>query len=93
MQQDLVIVRITQLNLPGVEQFKMNDPLPLQQTMFYTVSRALENFKKIGRNNYTAAKIRSRMTFLKETWAQCRQTHAAILQLYPEGKREKMDYF
>jgi len=71
----------------------MSDPFSLQLTLFYTVSRALDNFKKIGRGNYTVAKIRSRMTFLKETWTQCRQTHAAILQTYPEAKRAKINYF
>ena len=71
----------------------MSDPLSLQQTLFYTVSRALENFKKIGKNNYTPATIRSRMTVLNNAWAQCLQTHAAILQAYQAAKREKIEYF
>jgi len=71
----------------------MSDPLELQQTLFHTIARALENFKKLGKNNYTPAKIQSRLTYLKETWNQCREMHALLLREYPAGKREKIDYF
>lgn len=57
------------------------------------VSRALENFKKVGRLNYTPAKIRSRISSLKDQWNQCIQGHAALLQIYPEAKRATLDYF
>ena len=71
----------------------MTDPGQKQLSLFYSISRALENFKKIGKINYTAAKIRSRVTSLKETWAQCIQCHAVLLQSIPEDKRDAVAYF
>lgn len=71
----------------------MSELLNKQQSLLHSVTRALDNFRKIGRNNYTAAKIRSRMTTLKDTWAQCIEVHANILQLYPADKRDKVEYF
>jgi len=56
-------------------------------------SRALDNFKKIRRSNYTVAKIRSRMTSFKDTWNQCLQSHAAVFQAYLSTRREKIEYF
>jgi len=61
--------------------------------MLHQIGRALDNFKKMRRNNYTAAKIRSRMMSLKDIWNQYLQGHAAVLQAYSSAKREKIDYF
>ncbi|KMQ83821.1 hypothetical protein RF55_19031 [Lasius niger] len=71
----------------------MNELCQKQLSLFHSVSRALDNFKKIGKNNYTAAKIRSRVTTLKQIWAQCVQVHAALLQGIPEDKRDAVAYF
>jgi hypothetical protein len=71
----------------------MTDLLVKQYSLFYSISRSLENLKKIGKNNYSAAKIRSRMSVLKDTWTQCVQTHSLLLQAIPETKRESFDYF
>jgi len=71
----------------------MTDLLIKQHSLFHSVARSLENFKKIGKNNYSAAKIRSRMFALKETWTQCIQTHSLLLQAVQETKRESIDYF
>jgi len=30
---------------------------------------------------------------LKETWSQCLQTHAALLQAFSQSKKESIDYF
>ncbi|XP_025270380.1 uncharacterized protein LOC112639719 [Camponotus floridanus] len=64
-----------------------------QLSLFHTVSRALPNFTKIGKNNYTAAKIRSRVTSLKETWAQCIQNHAVLQTGISGEKRKDLAYF
>ncbi|KMQ87558.1 hypothetical protein RF55_13124 [Lasius niger] len=71
----------------------MSEILTKQETLFYSVSRALENFKKLGKNNYTGAKIRSRITALKDIWIKCVQTHADLLRIVPEEKRDDIKYF
>ncbi|XP_071576355.1 uncharacterized protein [Temnothorax nylanderi] len=59
-----------------------------QRARFRSVANALDNFKKFGRNNYTAAKIHSRISSLKETWTKCVQGHALLLHAHPHGKSE-----
>ncbi|XP_029165367.1 uncharacterized protein LOC114936359 [Nylanderia fulva] len=71
----------------------MEEALANQQTACYSVARALDNFKKIGRSNLTAAKIRSRMTSLQDTWTQCVRNHATLLQLVPDEKQFSIHYF
>ncbi|XP_012217595.2 uncharacterized protein [Linepithema humile] len=71
----------------------MSEALVKQLSLLRLISRSLDNFKKIGKNNYNAAKIRARISALKETWAQCLQTHAAIVLSTPEIKRSELDYF
>ncbi|XP_067214160.1 uncharacterized protein [Linepithema humile] len=71
----------------------MSELLAKQQALFHSISRSLDNFRKVGKNNYTPAKIRSRVSALKETWAQCIETHSSLLQAVPEAKRESVDYF
>lgn len=71
----------------------MSEELSKQTALLYLVARALENFKKIGRMNYTSAKIRSRISSLKETWQQCIQRHAVLQHLYPLKERATIDYF
>ncbi|XP_029172119.1 uncharacterized protein LOC114941330 [Nylanderia fulva] len=71
----------------------MEEALANQQTGCYSVARALDNFKKIGRSNLTAAKIRSRMTSLQDTWTQCVRNHATLLQLVPDEKQVSIHYF
>ncbi|CAL1671910.1 unnamed protein product [Lasius platythorax] len=71
----------------------MSEALEKQDALLRMVSRALEDFKKVGRLNYTPAKIRSRISSLKDQWNQCIQGHAALLQIYPEAKRANLDYF
>lgn len=71
----------------------MQDALTNQQAVFYSIARALDNFKKIGRANLTAAKVRSRVASLQTTWTQCVRNHATMLQLVPENKRKDLLYF
>ncbi|XP_025996217.2 uncharacterized protein LOC113005209 [Solenopsis invicta] len=71
----------------------MTEHMARQITVLQTIERVLANFKKIGRNNYTATKIRQRMTMLKESWAECRENHAILMQTIPEEKRANISYF
>ncbi|XP_029164818.1 uncharacterized protein LOC114936016 [Nylanderia fulva] len=59
----------------------------------HTARRSLANFKKLGRSNWTPAKIRSRLASLQETWNQCVRNHAILIQLVPEEDRDELDYF
>lgn len=70
----------------------MSEILSRVETLLHNVERSLDNFKKLGKNNYTPAKIRSRMESLKDTWNQCVQTHAALTQAIPETKRDAIEY-
>lgn len=58
-----------------------------------SIERALDNFKKLGKANYTAAKIRSRLSNLKENWGQFRTGHAFLLSVTPAKEKASMDYF
>ncbi|XP_024890929.1 uncharacterized protein LOC112466832 [Temnothorax curvispinosus] len=70
-----------------------NDLLAQQQALMHSITRALDNFKKLGKNNYTAAKVRARIASTKEVWTQCLRVHSALLQAIPEAKRSTLDYF
>ncbi|XP_011251973.2 uncharacterized protein LOC105248729 [Camponotus floridanus] len=71
----------------------MSELVENQLSTLRFVAKALDNFKKIGRNNLTSAKIRNRMTSLKETWNNCLEGHRLLLQHYPESKRDLIAYF
>lgn len=58
-----------------------------------TIGRSLDNYKKIGRKNLTAAKIRSRINMLKETWRQFQNNHDDLMRAVPTASRPAMDYF
>ncbi|KYN50168.1 hypothetical protein ALC62_01023 [Cyphomyrmex costatus] len=61
----------------------MTDVRERQQLLLQSVDRVLENFKKIGKNNYTPAKVRSRINALKELWSQCIHCNAAFIKAFP----------
>jgi len=71
----------------------MSDVLVKQQTLLQTVERFLPNFKKIGKNNLTAAKVRSRISVLKENWALCVDGHAALQLFAPVAASKEAKYF
>ncbi|XP_025155222.1 uncharacterized protein LOC112588719 [Harpegnathos saltator] len=57
------------------------------------IDRTINNIKKIGKNNLTAGKVRSRLTILKDTWSQFLDGHALLTKATPEASRGTMDYF
>lgn len=67
--------------------------LEKQLHLLRTVDRALDNFKKIGRNNLTPAKIRNRMTALKEIWTQIQSEHLALKHIIPAANQPLVEYF
>ncbi|XP_029663493.1 uncharacterized protein LOC115235693 [Formica exsecta] len=64
-----------------------------QQQLQYAIDRYLDNFKKIGRNNLTPAKVRSRISTLKEYWTQFFTGHTNLAQRIPEATRSSFAYF
>ncbi|XP_032676814.1 uncharacterized protein LOC116846716 [Odontomachus brunneus] len=64
-----------------------------QQQLQRSLDRFLENFKKLGRANLTAAKIRSRISALRELWQQFQSGNAVLLQSTPATQQESVDYF
>ncbi|XP_024868679.1 uncharacterized protein LOC112452619, partial [Temnothorax curvispinosus] len=64
-----------------------------QSMRFRVIERALDNFKKLGRKNLTAAKIRNRIQTLKEDWEEAKGGHRALLAAVPVAERPGYEYF
>ncbi|XP_070162518.1 uncharacterized protein [Polyergus mexicanus] len=71
----------------------MSELLASQAALQRSIERALENFKKIGRNNLTAAKVRTRISALKELWRPFREGHVIMTRTIPVSDQITMDYF
>lgn len=71
----------------------MMELLAKQTVVQRSIERALENFKKLGKANLTAAKIRSRLASLQDNWSQFQAAHVQLLQAVPEKDRAAMAYF
>lgn len=71
----------------------MADQIYKQQQLQRLIERSLENFKILGKQNLTAAKVRSRIQGLKENWGQFLNGHAALLEAVPERSRSTTSYF
>lgn len=70
----------------------MSELFAQQETLIHSIARSLDNFKKIEKNNYTVARVKSRIDVLKETWAKCIRTHADLLKTIPVAKREMHEF-
>ncbi|XP_024876474.1 uncharacterized protein LOC112457561, partial [Temnothorax curvispinosus] len=64
-----------------------------QSMRFRVIERALDNFKKLGRKNLTAAKIRNQIQTLKEDWEEAKGGHRALLAAVPVAERPGYEYF
>ncbi|KMQ83555.1 hypothetical protein RF55_19692 [Lasius niger] len=71
----------------------MNEFIMKQKSLLHSIARSQKNFEDIGEANYTSAKIRSRMSVLKETWSQCIEMHTTLQKVVAEDKREDLHYF
>ncbi|XP_070518860.1 uncharacterized protein [Cardiocondyla obscurior] len=58
-----------------------------------SITRALDNVRKLGKANFTAAKLRSRLDTLHENWTQFQEGHLRLLEGTTEVEREEIDYF
>jgi len=69
------------------------DLLARQLHLQRSIDRALENFKKIGKANLTAAKIRTRIAALKDNWSHFEDGHLPLQKAVPAATRSLMEYF
>ncbi|KMQ89514.1 hypothetical protein RF55_10851 [Lasius niger] len=71
----------------------MSEALAKQMLLQRSIERSLDNFKKIGRNNLTAAKIRSRISSLKDLWNPYQEGHAILIKTTPTSAKATLEYF
>ncbi|XP_036146380.1 uncharacterized protein LOC118646806 [Monomorium pharaonis] len=71
----------------------MSEILSNQLVLQHSIQRALDNFKRLGKGNLTAAKIRSRIATLKDNWRPYRENHGILLQAIPASTQASTEYF
>jgi len=71
----------------------MSETLANQAILQQSIERSLENFKKLGKANFTAAKIRSRLSSLKKNWSQYQTEHAFLLTTVSTKDKLSLEYF
>src|SRR5580765_2395732 len=71
----------------------MTESVSKQTRLRRSIERFLENFRKIGKNNLTAAKIRSRIAALKELWVSYQEGHDQLTKTIPTATQPALDYF
>ncbi|XP_011688528.1 PREDICTED: uncharacterized protein LOC105450410 [Wasmannia auropunctata] len=71
----------------------MDNLLVQQQVAMRVVERALDNFKKVGRANYTCGGVRNRILNLNSAYAHCEQLHAQLISVAALEGREAEEYF
>ncbi|XP_032690359.1 uncharacterized protein LOC116853403 [Odontomachus brunneus] len=71
----------------------MTDVMEKQLRLYGSINRFLDNVKKIGRSNLTAAKLRSRITALKELWLQYQDGHDHLARITSTTDQKSFDYF
>lgn len=71
----------------------MADQLNKQRQLQRTIDRALDNFRKLGRANQTPAKIRCRLSLLKDAWNQYHHGHCKLMDIIPAADQSSFDYF
>ena len=71
----------------------MSEILSNQLVLQHSIQRALDNFKRLGKGNLTAAKICSRIATLKDNWRPYRENHGILLQAIPASTQASTEYF
>ncbi|XP_029160026.1 uncharacterized protein LOC114932018 [Nylanderia fulva] len=71
----------------------MEGLLAEQKVTLKSITRSLENFKKIGKDNLTYGIVRSRLQKLKDDYARYEHTHAKVLALATEDFVATHKYF
>lgn len=71
----------------------MEGLLAEQRVTLKSITRALENFKKIGKDNLTYGIVRNRLQKLKDDYVRYEHTHAKVLALANEDCVATNKYF
>ncbi|CAK9814053.1 hypothetical protein ANTPLA_LOCUS8051 [Anthophora plagiata] len=71
----------------------MESALLRQQMLKHTIERALANFKKVGRESQTPAKIQTRISALHTAWQQFQDGHVAVASLTSDDLKATTAYF
>ncbi|XP_070526029.1 uncharacterized protein [Cardiocondyla obscurior] len=71
----------------------MSDLITKQTVTRRSIERTLTNFKKLRHDNITAAKVRSRIATLQESWSRYQEVHVQLLRSTPEKDLQTLDYF
>ncbi|XP_032690541.1 uncharacterized protein LOC116853521, partial [Odontomachus brunneus] len=71
----------------------MSETFTRQLQLQRSIERSLDNFKKLGRTNLTPAKVRSRLSALKDLWRQFQDGNTVLLETVPSPIQQTQDYF
>ncbi|XP_071577544.1 uncharacterized protein [Temnothorax nylanderi] len=71
----------------------MSELLAKQTRLQRSIERFLDNFRKVGKGNLTAAKIRSRIAALKELWCSYQEGHDQLTKATPTKSQTELAYF
>ncbi|XP_032690349.1 uncharacterized protein LOC116853391 [Odontomachus brunneus] len=71
----------------------MSETFTRQLQLQRSIERSLDNFKKLGRTNLTPAKVRSRLSALKDLWRQFQDGNTVLLETVPSTIQQSQDYF
>ena len=64
-----------------------------QEDLIVSIERTVENFKKLGQNNFTTAATRNRQFILERQWLRCQQIHAELKATVKLADRPAVPYF
>lgn len=64
-----------------------------QLRLHRSIEKFLDNFKKIGKGNWTPPKVRSRISALKELWGQYQEGHDFLVRDTPTTSQASIEYF
>lgn len=71
----------------------MEGLLSEQRVTLKSITRALDNFKKLGKDNFTYGIVRSRLQKLRNDYTRFERTHAGVLALATEEIIQTNKYF
>ncbi|XP_032690539.1 uncharacterized protein LOC116853519 [Odontomachus brunneus] len=71
----------------------MSENVSKQMQLRRLILRALDNFKRIRKSILTPAKVRSRISMLKDTWSRFLDGYVILCKVISETSQPSLDYF
>nr|XP_012219380.1 PREDICTED: uncharacterized protein LOC105670437 [Linepithema humile] len=71
----------------------MAEILTKQRQVLRSLDRSLDNFKKIGKGNLSAARVRNRISALKDCWAEIQAGHLELVTRLTKQEQAACSYF